>query len=92
MTGASISLFIRDGKGIYQPNLGFPGLSPDLLRTGSSGFPDLVIGVPGFKQPVWRWNGVNYEHLETLSLERLEALPKTNAVDRSLDYCSGLDK
>jgi hypothetical protein len=61
-TGSSVTLFIRDAGGRYQPNLGFPGASADPKPTKNEGYPDLVIGGPGFCFPVWRWNGKQYVH------------------------------
>jgi len=59
-TGSSISLFIKDAKGIYTDQLGFPGTLPDVLATANLGYPDLLIGGPGMEYPVWRWNGKAY--------------------------------
>ena len=63
MAGASVSLFIKDASGKYQQNLGFPGITADPKPEKSKGYPDLVIGGPGFCFPVYRWNGKAYEHL-----------------------------
>jgi len=59
-TGSSITLFIKDAKGIYTDQLGFPGTLPDVLATANLGYPDLLIGGPGMEYPVWRWNGKAY--------------------------------
>lgn len=60
-TGSSVVLFIKDAAGAYQTNLGFPGASADPKTEKSKGYPDLVIGGPGFCFPVWRWNGKAYD-------------------------------
>ena len=60
MTGTSIIVFIADKSGAYRMNLGFPGTLPDALSTNNMGYPDLLIGGPGFEFPVWRWNGKEY--------------------------------
>jgi hypothetical protein len=64
-TGQSISLFIKDKEGDYKLNLGFPGLLPDQLKTGFGGYPDLLIGGPGFNLPIWRWSGNEYKFHRT---------------------------
>ena len=56
-----MALFIKDAAGKYQTNLGFPGASADPKPEKSKGYPDLVIGGPGFCFPVWRWNGKAYD-------------------------------
>ena len=61
MAGSSVVLFIADAAGKYQANLGFPGASADPKPEKSKGYPDLLIGGPGFCFPVWRWNGKAYD-------------------------------
>lgn len=63
MAGSSAVLFIKDSAGTYQPNLGFPAASADPQSTLNLGYPDLLIGGPGFCFPIWRWNGTEYEYL-----------------------------
>jgi hypothetical protein len=58
--GSSALLFIRDANGRLQPNLGFPASSADPLPVMNQGYPDLLIGGPGFCFPVWRWDGKAY--------------------------------
>jgi hypothetical protein len=60
MAGSSALLLIRDAGGKLQPNLGFPAASADPLPEKNLGYPDLLIGGPGFCFPVWRWNGKEY--------------------------------
>ncbi|HET6490440.1 MAG TPA: hypothetical protein VFG28_11850 [Syntrophales bacterium] len=43
-------------------NFGFPGMDYTKMKTGNKGYPDLMIGGPGFCHPVWRWNGKAYQH------------------------------
>ena len=61
MAGSSVALFIQDASGKYQTNFGFPGASADPQAEKSKGYPDLLIGGPGFCFPVWRWNGKAYD-------------------------------
>jgi len=65
-TGSSIVLFIKNVKGVYEMNLGFPGMAPDVLTTINKGYPDLVVGGPGFEFPVFRWNGKIYDNYKTI--------------------------
>lgn len=62
-TGSSAVLFIRDAAGNLKANLGFPAASADPLPEKNQGYPDLLIGGPGFCFGVWRWNGATYDHL-----------------------------
>jgi hypothetical protein len=64
-TGANIALFIKNKQGAYKLNLGFPGIDPEQLKTGFGGYPDLLIGGPGFEFPIWRWNGKEYVFYKT---------------------------
>lgn len=60
--GTSVTLFIEiDGE--YRPQLGFPAASAEPLEPRNLGYPDLLIGGPGFCFPVYRWNGTEYVHL-----------------------------
>ena len=63
MAGSSVLLLIRDAGGKLQPNLGFSAASADPLPESSLGYPDLLIGGPGFCFPVWRWDGTAYNYL-----------------------------
>jgi hypothetical protein len=60
MAGSSALLLIRDANGKLQPNLGFPAATADPMPESNLGYPDLLIGGPGFCFPVWRWNGKEY--------------------------------
>ena len=66
-TGSSIALFIKNAAGVYEMNFGFPGMLPDVLTTANKGYPDLVVGGPGFEFPVFRWNGKVYDNYKTMS-------------------------
>jgi hypothetical protein len=61
MAGQSVTLFVKDRNGHYVENLGFPGIY-EKLSTRNKGFPDLLIGGPGFCFAVWQWNGSTYEY------------------------------
>ncbi len=85
-TGSSISLFIKNAAGAYILNLGFPGVIPDALATSNVGYPDLLIGGPGFEYPVWRWNGKAYSDYKTVKDKDYEKLRKTNIEGLSKSY------
>ncbi len=85
-TGSSVMLFIKDGMGAYTPHLGFPGMAPDVLTTMAKGYPDLLIGGPGFEFPVWRWNGKTYSMLKNVTDSEYAKLKKMNIEELSKTY------
>ena len=58
-TGVSFFFFIPDQAGVYQEAISLIGI-PVLLKSGNAGYPDIEIGGPGFKFPIWRFNGKSY--------------------------------
>lgn len=84
--GSSVVLFIKNASGVYEMNLGFPGMTPDALTTISKGYPDLVVGGPGFDFPVLRWNGKIYDSHKSISDSEYEKAKKTSADQLSKDY------
>lgn len=85
-TGASIALFIKNSSGVYQNHLGFPGTIPDALVTINQGYPDLLIGGPGFEYPVLRWNGKTYAHHRVVKDDAYEKLKKKSVSELSKEY------
>lgn len=77
-------------KESFELQLGFPGTLPDVLATGNLGFPDLLIGGPGFEFPIQRWNGRSYEFYRKVSDKDRAKLKKTNLEDISKAYISKL--
>ena len=59
MAGVFLNLYVKNSAGRWQPQFGFPGMY-ETLKTGNKGYPDILIGGPGFCHPVWRWNGSQY--------------------------------
>lgn len=57
--GVHLNLFVKNAKGQWKPQFGFPGIYT-ILKTKFKGYPDIEIGGPGNCSPVWRWNGVEY--------------------------------
>lgn len=90
MAGSSVTLFIEDKNGVYKSNLGFPGMLPDALTTGSAGYPDLLIGGPGMQFPVWRWNGKGYDYFREVKGANYDKLKKTSVEDVSKAYTGSL--
>lgn len=85
MTGSEIVLFIKT-NGRYQENLGFPGLIPDALSSSNQGYPDLLIGGPGFEFPIWRWNGNKYNLHRRVKDKDVKAIKTTNIEEISKEY------
>lgn len=63
MAGSTISLFIADAQGRYVHNLGFPGVLGEILEERRGGYPDLLVGGPGFCHAVWGWDGTEYAYV-----------------------------
>lgn len=84
--GSSITLFIKNAAGVYEMNLGFPGLVPDVLTTLSKGYPDLVVGGPGMEFPVLRWNGKTYASYKSISDSEYSKIKKIGADELSKQY------
>lgn len=89
MTGSSIVAFFPVKAG-FQVQLGFSGTLPEVLATGNQGFPDLLIGGPGFEFPVQRWNGRNYDFYRKISDKDMAKLKMTSLEDISIAYTSKL--
>ena|SRR5687767_5650262 len=85
-TGTIIALFIKNSSGVYQNHLGFPGMIPDALATVNQGYPDLLIGGPGFEYPVLRWNGKTYANHHVVKDAAYEKLKKKSINDLSKEY------
>ena len=83
---SSIVLFIKNTAGVYEMNLGFPGMTPDILTTINKGYPDLVVGGPGFEFPVFRWNGKMYDNYKTLKDNVYGKTKMTSAEILSKEY------
>ena len=84
--GSSVVLFIKNSSAVYEMNLGFPGMTPDVLTTISKGYPDLLVGGPGFEFPVLRWNGKLYDNYKSVKDSEYEKLKKTSADQLSKQY------
>jgi hypothetical protein len=84
--GSSITVYIKNASGVYAPHLGFPGMAPDVLTTSNLGYPDLLVGGPGFDFPVFRWNGKAYNNHRTVKDKDYEKLKKTGLEAYSKTY------
>ena len=85
-TGSSIAMFVKDAKGSYTDQLGFPGTAPDVLATANLGYPDLLIGGPGMEFPVWRWNGKEYTFNRNVKDADYEKIKKQSLEEVSKAY------
>ncbi len=92
MAGSSIALFIKDDKGAYADQLGFPGLVPDALEPIGKGYPDLLIGGPGFEYPVWGWDGKAYVFSRTVKDADYGQLKKKGVEEISQAYQKSLGR
>lgn len=84
--GSSIVLYIKNTAGVYASQLGFPGMAPDVLTTTNLGYPDLLVGGPGFEYPVFRWNGKVYNNHRVVKDKDYEKLKKTSLEVYSKTY------
>lgn len=89
-TGSSVCLFIKAASGKYKMNLGFPSTVPDALTAGKAGYPDLVMGGPGFEFPVWRWNGREYAYQRKITDAQYSKSAKTSIEELSKAYQAGI--
>jgi len=85
-TGISITLFIKNPAGVYEMNLGFPGMVPDVMTTVNKGYPDLVVGGPGFEFPVFRWNGKIYDNYKKIKDNDYSKLKLKSVDEISKEY------
>ena len=74
----SFSLYIKNNSGTYLQQTEIVGGRPVILSTKNSGYPDILIGGPGFEHPVYRWNGTKYTVYKKM---RDEALNNDNSKD-----------
>ena len=72
-TGSSVMLFIRDVHGDWHSCLDNQGAAVSVLASGTNGYNDLAIGIPGFQFPVFGWNGSNYVRIRNITEAQLAA-------------------
>ncbi len=89
-TGSNVLLFIKDKLGNYQSNFGFSGTTPYIMPTKNLGFPDLLIGGPGFEFPVWRWNGREYVFNRKITEKNLSKIQTVDAEAASKKYTDSI--
>jgi hypothetical protein len=65
-TGAKFTLLIKDASGKYQVAVQQIGM-PAILSSKPNTYPDLMLGGPGFEQPVYRYNGKTYTYHRKVS-------------------------
>lgn len=90
-SGEDFTIYIKNEGGIYQSAISVLG-NPLILESVKGGYPDLVIGGPGFQFPVWQWNGKNYVGTKNISDAELQKLKTKSMEDASKEYTSGASK
>jgi hypothetical protein len=85
-TGSSIIAFTKNTANQYIVQLGFPGTLPDVVTTPTTGYPDLIIGGPGFEYPVWKWKAGKYEFSKNIKEAELRKLKTENIESLSRKY------
>jgi len=53
------------------------------MPTINKGYPDLIIGGPGFEFPIWRWNGKEYAYINKVKDQDLPKMKTKNIEDVS---------
>ncbi len=59
-TGTAFWLVSQQANGTWKLMYNQVGIAEFLKTTGVGGFPDILVGGPGFCFPVMRWNGTDY--------------------------------
>ena len=60
------------------------------MPTKNMGFPDLLIGGPGFDFPIWRWNGKEYSFYKKITKKNLDKIKTINIVEASKVYMNNI--
>jgi hypothetical protein len=89
-TGEQYSLFIKNAQGHYKAQENIGGGKPFVLAAKNGGYPQLLIGGPGFKFPVYAWNGRQYSLLKTISDAQLQKMKATELDMESKTYAASL--
>lgn len=59
-TGQDFILFIQNSTGNFERDPLLGGGIPMILRSKSTGYPDIAVGGPGFEFPLNHWDGKRY--------------------------------
>lgn len=89
-TGSNILLFIKDKAEMYQSNFGFSGTAPLIMPAKNLGYPDLLIGGPGFEFPAWRWNGKEYSFYKKITQKNLGKINTIKIEEASKAYMNNI--
>jgi len=60
LTGMAFTLLSKQANGSWRVMTGSTGIAEFLKTRGVGGWPDILVGGPGFCFPVERWNGKEY--------------------------------
>jgi hypothetical protein len=86
-TGEAFTLFIKNSKGILELHDEIGAGIAMVLLSKKAGYPDIAIGGPGFKFPVYKWDGKKYKYLKEIN----DADLQSNKIKyRYLEDCSKL--
>lgn len=89
MAGVSYFLMVSNGEGMFVRNFGYPGFLM-LTSTGNFGYPDILIGGPGFlPYPLWRWDGGLYVFHEKVEREIADSRNPIMISEASRTYLEG---
>jgi hypothetical protein len=64
--GGKQTIFGKNSSGKYHKILEDQGVA-ELLTTGKGGYPDIILGGPGFSRPTYRWDGTKYQFNKQVS-------------------------
>ena len=87
-TGESFLLFTKNSAGTYVQHEALGNGRPVILSTKNLGYPDILIGGPGFEFPVLRWNGKKYMYSKMMKDAVLQKTKATDIDEFSKSYTS----
>jgi hypothetical protein len=65
-TGESFALCIKNDKGSLELHDEIGGGIAMIITAKKAGYPDIAIGGPGFKFPVYKWDGKKYKYFKEI--------------------------
>ena len=89
-TGESFLLFTKNSAGKYVQHEALGNGRPVILATKNHGYPDILIGGPGFEYPVLKWNGKKYMYSKMMKDAVLQKTKSTDIDEFSKSYTSAI--
>jgi hypothetical protein len=75
-TGEAFEFYQQNKEGAFIRKTDFSGPGrPTFFTTSNLGYPDCIIGGPGFEFPFYRWNGSTYKYSRMIKDAALEKMP-----------------